>query len=181
MVARPAGPEAFGLAAATGATVALRAGGGEENIPGGPTSVPGVCQAPPRPAPSGLQKPRCSPVCRGRRLSFAAREGTLFSQAPSGRTWPGVDTGLSINREASGWASASGPPRRTVSACALGAGESSSRKRSETLSPDLNAAKPLHLGVPSKGSTEVSLARYTVTLVSKTQKTEGKQTSRDVS
>ena len=123
MVARPLGPEAFGLEAATGATVALWAGGGEENIPGGPpSSVPGACQAPPRPALSGLQKPRCSPVCRGRRLSFAAREGTLFSQARSGRTWPGLDTGLSINREVGGRASASGPPRRTGSACAPGAG-----------------------------------------------------------
>lgn len=83
-----AGPETFGLATATSATVALWAGGGEENIPGGPPALPVVCQAPPRPAPSGLRKPRCNPICRGQKLSFAAKEGTTFGHARSIRTWP---------------------------------------------------------------------------------------------
>lgn len=39
-------------------------------------------------APGGLQKPLSSSVSRGRKLSFAAREGTAFSQAPPRRTRP---------------------------------------------------------------------------------------------
>lgn len=50
LVARLAAPEAFSLAAATNATVALWVGGGEENFSGGPPVLRGSAR--PRPASS---------------------------------------------------------------------------------------------------------------------------------
>lgn len=85
MIERLAGREAFGLAEAPSATVALWAGGGEESISGGPPALPGVCLPGPAPlASSGLQKLHGSSVSRGRKLSFAAGEGTVFRLRPEG-------------------------------------------------------------------------------------------------
>lgn len=148
MLARQAAPEAFGLEAATSANVALWAGGGEESIPGGLPAVPGVCQTPPRPAPSSLQKLRGSTVCRVGNSS-AAREGTLFSQALSRRSWPEIERlGLaSSSTPRLGAGPPPGPldrPEEQDPHAHRGLLKSSPRKRSVTL----NTAKPFHLGGP---------------------------------
>lgn len=89
LVAKLAAPEAFSLAAATNATVALWAGGGEENFSGGPPVLPGVCQAPPSQQQAVYRS--CAAVfSKGEETELCSGKGKVFSQSPPRKTWPGV-------------------------------------------------------------------------------------------
>lgn len=151
LVARLAAPEAFSLAAATNATVALWVGGGEENFSGGPPVLRGSAR--PRPASSKrFTEAAMQFFLRGKKQSFVAGRGRysvrLRPERP-GRGLCGSDKGLRTNQEVKGGAAASRLSSGIGSACALGgSGESRARRRSRTLPPDLNSSKPFHLGVP---------------------------------
>lgn len=74
LVARLAAPEAFSLAAATNATVALWVGGGEENFSGGPPVLRGSAR--PRPASSKrFTEAAMQFFLRGKKQSFVAGRG----------------------------------------------------------------------------------------------------------
>lgn len=86
--ARPAGPEAFGLAAATSATVALWAGGGEESIPGGPpVRLTGGLPGPALACPKRFTEAALQSSLQGAEIELCSRGGDGISQSRPRMTW----------------------------------------------------------------------------------------------